>query len=166
MNYYVDFSIYESISDNDYEVKYRFESPETPVSTVAFGDFDGDSLNEFVLGTIDGQYSIFESPANDAYTPICVNVQLPTLNINDCFSVSDADSDGKPEFVVKGSVVPTARIHAFIFEATGDNTYEIIQSFDLFGGHNSYYGGYSDSTGTGIHFYYFFNGLQPLGTGI
>jgi len=40
--------------------------------------------------------------------------------------------------------VPTARIHAFIFEATGDNTYEIIDTFDLFGGHNSYYGGYSD----------------------
>ena len=40
--------------------------------------------------------------------------------------------------------MPTARIHAFIFEATGDNTYEIIDTFDLFGGHNSYYGGYSD----------------------
>jgi len=40
--------------------------------------------------------------------------------------------------------VPTACIHAFIIKATGDNTCEIIDTFDLFGGHNSYYGGYSD----------------------
>jgi hypothetical protein len=142
-SYYIDFSIYESIGDNDYEVKYYFESPETPVSTVAFGDFDGDSLNEFVLGTIDGQYSIFESPGNDIYTPICVNVQLPTLNIIDCFSVSDADSDGKLEFVVKGYVFPSAEIHAFIFEAISDNTYQIIKTFTLPGGY--YWGGYSDA---------------------
>jgi hypothetical protein len=142
-SYYIDFSIYESIGDNDYEVKYYFESPETPVSTVAFGDFDGDSLNEFVLGTIDGQYSIFESPGNDIYTPICVNVQLPTLNIIDCFSVSDADSDGKLEFVVKGYVFPSAEIHAFIFEAINDNNYQIIKTFTLPGGY--YWGGYSDA---------------------
>jgi hypothetical protein len=133
-NYYVDFSIYESIGDNSYEVKYYFESPETPTSTIAFGDFDGDSLNEFVLGTIDGQYSIFESPGNDTYTPICVNVQLPTLNIKDCFSVSDADLDGKPEFVVKGYVIPSGEIHAFVFEAINDNTYQIIKTFNLVGG--------------------------------
>jgi hypothetical protein len=44
--------------------------------------------------------------------------------------------------VVKGYVIPNAEIHAFIFEATGDNTYEIIKTFTLYGG--DYYGGYSD----------------------
>jgi len=44
--------------------------------------------------------------------------------------------------VVKGFVIPTGEIHAFIFEATGDNTYEVIKTFTLWGG--DYYGGYSD----------------------
>ena len=144
-NYYIDFSIYESIGDNAYDVKYFFESPETPTSTIAFGDFDSDSVIEFVLGTIDGQYSIFESPENDSYIPLHVNIQLSTLNIKDCFSSSDADGDGKLEFVIKGFVVPTARINAFIFEAVSDNTYEIVKTFDLFGGSNDYYGGYSEA---------------------
>ena len=141
-NYYIDFSIYESIGDNTYEVKYSFESPETPTSTIAFGDFDSDSLNEFVMGTIDGQYSIFESPENDTYIPLSVNIQLPTVNIKDCFSVPDADEDGKMEFVVKGFWV-YGTIDAFIFEAIGDNTYEIIKTFNFPGG--DYYGGYSEA---------------------
>ncbi len=63
-------------------------------------------------------------------------------NIRDCFAVPDADGDGKLEFVVKGFAVLTGEIHAFIFEAIGDNTYEIIKTFTLWGG--DYYGGYSD----------------------
>jgi hypothetical protein len=144
-NYYIDFSIYESIGDNTYEIKYSFESPETPTSTVAFGDFDADSFNEFVLGTIDGQYSIFESPANDSYVPLFVNIQLPTANIKDCFSVADADGDGKLEFVVKGFTVLDGKIQAYIFEATGDNTYAIIKAFDIAGGSFQYGGGYSEA---------------------
>ena len=70
--------------------------------------------------------------------------QLPSANIKDCFSVSDADSDGKLEFVVKGFTVPDARIHTFIFEATADNTYGIIKTFNLFGGYDWYGGGYSN----------------------
>jgi len=140
-NYYIDFSIYESISNNSYVGIYQYESSETPTSTIAFGDFDNDSLTEFVLGTIDGQYSIFESPANNTYLPLHENIQLTTLNIKDCFSVFDADADGKWEFVVKGYVIPTSQIDAFIFEATTDNTYEIIHTLTLPGG--DYYGGYS-----------------------
>jgi hypothetical protein len=143
--YYIDFSIYESIGDNSYAVKYYFESPETPTSTIAFGDFDSDSLNEFAMGTIDGQYSIFESPGNDSFLPLFVNVQLPTANIKDCFAVSDADGDGKDEFVVKGFTFPDGKIQVFIFEAIGDNTYEIVDTLIFTGFGGSYYGGYSAS---------------------
>jgi len=142
--YYIDFSIYESIGDNSYTVKYYFESPESPTSTIAFGDFDNDSFNEFVIGTISGQYSIFESPGNDSFLPLFVNVQLPTANIKDCFAVPDADGDGKDEFVVKGFTFPDGRIQVFIFEAIGDNSYEIIDTLTFTGFSNSYYGGYSD----------------------
>jgi hypothetical protein len=139
--------IYESVGDNQYELIFA-DDPDTlgleaPAATHAFGDFDQDGKNECVFAGGDEWYWIYESPGNNTYEKVNEG-QVSTLNIRDCFSVPDADGDGKLEFVVKGYVVPTARINAFIFEATGDNTYEIIDTFDLFGGHNSYYGGYSD----------------------
>lgn len=142
---YIHLHIYESIGDNLYDkiAEITTSSSYNSSSTLAFGDFDSDNQNEFVWGYSGGEYSIWECTGNNSYHEILLQ-QLPTVNIKDCFAVSDADGDGKPEFVVKGFVVPTARIHAFIFEATDDNTYEIIDTFDLFGGHNSYYGGYSD----------------------
>jgi hypothetical protein len=140
--------VYESTGNNQYDTVCTFnpmvDTFEYGInSTYAFGDFDDDGRVEFVGGDLDGYYWVFESPSNNTYEQTHQG-QLPTHNIKDCVFVPDADGDGKLEFVVKGFVVPTARINAFIFEATGDNTYEIIKSFDLFGGHNSYYGGYSD----------------------
>jgi hypothetical protein len=69
--------------------------------------------------------------------------QLPTANIYDCFSVPDADGDGKWEFVLKGLSILDGEIHVFIFEATANNTYEVIQSLTLPGG--DYSGGFSDA---------------------
>jgi hypothetical protein len=138
-----DFDIYESVGDNTYLRIFRDTIPasHSPMSTVAFGDFDLDNQNEFVFGYSGGEYSIWECMGNNSYQEVLLQ-QLSTLNIKDCFSVPDADGDGKLEFVVKGFVIPTAEIHAFIFEATGNNTYEIIKTFTLPGG--DYYGGYSD----------------------
>jgi hypothetical protein len=146
----IDFVIYESIGDNFYDKIYEdtIQGIATPLSTIAFGDFDEDSKIEFVLGNLsDGvgaAYWLYESPVDNTYEFIHLG-SVPTKNIKDCFSVPDADEDGKMEFVVKGFVVPTALIHAFIFEAIGDNIYEVVKTFDLFGGSNDYYGGYSEA---------------------
>ena len=139
-----DIDIYESVGDNLYDRTFRFTSAAThaPMSTIAFGDFDMDGQREFIFGYSGGEYSILECTGDNYYGEILLG-ELPTLNIQDCFCVPDADGDGKPEFVVKGFVIPTAQIDAFIFEATGDNTYEIITTFTLPGG--DYYGGYSDA---------------------
>jgi hypothetical protein len=143
----VDFVIYESIENNLYEIIYEdtIQGILTPTSTLAFGDFDGDSKIEFVLGNLsDGvgaAYWLYEAPADNTYDFIHLG-SVPTKNIKDCFSVPDADGDGKMEFVVKGFWV-YGTIDAFIFEAIGDNTYEIIKTFTLPGG--DYYGGYSEA---------------------
>jgi hypothetical protein len=141
---YIHLHIYESVGDNLYDeiAEITTSSTHNSSSTLAFGDFDTDNNNEFVWGYTGGEYSIWECIGNNSYQEITLQ-QLPTANIRDCFSVPDADGDGKLEFVVKGFTA-NARVHAFLFEATGDNTYEIIKSFDLFGGSNDYYGGYSD----------------------
>ena len=44
--------------------------------------------------------------------------------------------------MVKGFAILTAEIHAFILEATGNNSYEIIKTFTLWG--RDYNGAYSD----------------------
>jgi hypothetical protein len=141
--YYTDLEIYEAIGNNLYEhiTTVTTASTHTPSSTLAFGDFDQDNQNEYTWGYSGGEYSICECIGNNSYQEVLLQ-QLPTANIKDCFAVPDADGDGKLEFVVKGFVIPTGEIHAFIFEATGDNTYEIIKTFTLLGG--DYYGGYSD----------------------
>jgi len=138
--------IYESVGDNLYDLIFA-DDPDTsgleaPAATIAFGDFNGDGSVEFVPAGGNEWYWIYECTGDNSYDKIAEG-QLPTGNIRDCFAVADADGDGKMEFVVKGFVIPSAEIHAFIFEATGDNTYEIIKTFTLPGG--DYYGGYSDA---------------------
>ncbi len=140
---YYPFGIYEYTGNNQYDTIFMGTGLGSLMSTIAFGDFDTDSCNEFVVGNVSGWYQIWECFTDNSYQ-LVEQQQLSTANIKDCFSVRDADGDGKLEFVIEGYVATTARIHAFIFEAISDNTYEIVKSFDLFGGHNSYYGGYSD----------------------
>ncbi len=140
---YIHLHIYETIGNNIYDkiAEITTSSTHNSSSTLAFGDFDSDNQNEFVWGYSAGEYSIWECTGNNSYQEILLQ-QLPTVNIKDCFSVPDADLDGKMEFIVKGYWV-YGTIDAFIFEATGDNTYEIIKTFTLPGG--DYYGGYSDA---------------------
>ena len=144
--------VYEFNGNNQYDTVCTF-SPitqgflEQPNSTYAFGDFDEDGKIEFVMGDLDGapygaDFWVFECPANNTYEQIYTGY-LPTVNINDCFSVPDADRDGKWEFVVKGFRILSGLINVFILESTGDNTYEVIKSFTLPGG--DYNGGYSDA---------------------
>jgi len=141
---YIHLHIYETIGNNLYDKidEITTASTHNSSSTLAFGDFDLDNRNEFVWGYTGGEYSVWECVGDNFYQEIILQ-QLPTLNIKDCFSVSDADGDGKLEFVIKGFVIPSAEIHAFIFEATSDNTYEIIKTFTLPGG--DYHGGYSEA---------------------
>ncbi len=143
---YGDLGIYESVGDNQYELIF-VDDPDTlhneaPAATIAFGDFDGDSSIEFVLAGGNEWYWVYECIGDNNYEKIAEG-QLPTANIRDCFYVPDADSDGKPEFVVKGCTYPDGQFQVFIFEATSNNTYEIIDTLNFFGFSNGYYGGYS-----------------------
>jgi len=147
--------VYEASGNNQYDLIFTTNPDtsnyESPASTHAFGDFDADSKTEFVFGGLSAgpgegaTFWVYESPANNTYNRL-IQSQVPTKNIKDCFTVPDADGDGKIEFVVKGFTPLDARTHVFIFEAITDNTYEIIKSFDITNGsppNMGYYGGYS-----------------------
>jgi hypothetical protein len=141
-----DFIIYESTDNNTYLKLYApvVDSNHDVLSTIAFGDFDRDEKIEFVLG---GElYFIFESASNNTYEKVWEGQIFPT-NIRDCFSIADADGDDKMEFVVKGfnPPPPPTTVDAFIFEATSNNSYEVIKHFCFSNGYELYSGGYSEA---------------------
>ncbi len=139
---YGEIGIYENMIDNQYNLSFTdTTSYGAPSATHAFGDFDQDEHNEVVFAGADETYWIYESPANNTYERVRFDT-LPTHNIRDCFEVPDMDGDGKWEFVIKGFWVFDG-IDAFIFEATGNNTYDTIKVFHFPGG--DYYGGHSDA---------------------
>ncbi|MGB3480246.1 MAG: T9SS type A sorting domain-containing protein [bacterium] len=132
--------IFESIGNNQYDCIYADTIHSS--STYAFGDFDCDDNIEFVRAW-DRSYWIYESPANNTYEKIAEGQLLSTGNIKDCFTVPDADGDGRLEFVLKGYSPSTGRIETFFFEAIGNDTYTIIDSFTFYNGHPFYSGGHS-----------------------
>ena len=144
--------IYESTGNNQYDTVFT-SNPDTgnfdgPVSTHAFGDFDLDGRIEFAVGgmsagALGATYWVYESSANNKYKRI-LQSYLPTKNIKDCFSVDDADGDGRPEFVLKGYTF-NGEIPVFIFEADGNDSYIIVDILYFSGFGNGYYGGYSDA---------------------
>lgn len=140
--------IYESVGNNQYDLIFA-DNPDTscweaPAATIAFGDFDGDGRIEFVPAGGNEWYWIYECTGNNTYEKIAEGQLLSTGNIRDCFTVPDADGDGRLEFVLKGYSPSTGRIATFFFEAIGNDTYAIIDSFTFYNGHPFYGGGYSD----------------------
>jgi hypothetical protein len=140
---YYPFGIYEATFNNQYDTVFMGTGPGGLSSTIAFGDFDNDNQIEFVVGNIDGLFQIWECIGNNIYQ-LLEQAYLNTGNIKDCFTVPDADQDGKLEFLLKGYTPSTGRIQTFFFEAICNDTYTIIDSFICIGGYPDYGGQYSD----------------------
>ncbi|HEX7320661.1 MAG TPA: hypothetical protein VF399_09960 [bacterium] len=142
---YHPFGIYKVVSDNQYDTVFMGSGMDQVSSSVAFGDYDRDGANEFVICNAEGVVQIWECMGINSYLLRQQN-QLSTFNIRDCFTVPDADGDGKMEFGIKGFVpYPAYRISAFIYEATNDTTYDLIKFFALKSNFYDEYGGFSDA---------------------
>ena len=93
----------------------------------AYNDFDRDGSKEFAtanLGSL-GRVSVYENTFPNQYEMIYQDtVYLP--NGVDVFSANDVDSDSWPEFFVGFHAVPTSTYYLYMWEATGNNTYQRI----------------------------------------
>ncbi|MCK6622644.1 MAG: T9SS type A sorting domain-containing protein [Calditrichaceae bacterium] len=110
--------------------------PDWRVSGFSVGDFDGDGFTEFATGS-GASFShvyIWENTGDDSYSQVYVDT-MTTANAYMTAATNDIDGNGRGEFFIGGSAfysgIPASRI--YWFEATGNNTYEKVRSFFLWG---------------------------------
>jgi len=90
-----------------------------------FGDFDQDSLRDFVTANpgSSGEIYFFENTGDNQYDRTTIDIiNLP--NGSDVFSGNDLDGDEKPEFFVAFYSYVSGMNYLYMWEATGNNTYQ------------------------------------------
>jgi hypothetical protein len=92
-----------------------------------FGDFDQDSFRDFVTANpgSSGEVYFFENTGDNQYERITIDI-VHRPNGSDVFSGQDLDGDGKPEFFVAFYSYGNSTFYLYMWEATGNNTYERI----------------------------------------
>ena len=121
------FWIYENISDNYYQLVFKDSIPKSQcLEGGAIADFDGDGKTEIAYGDLYGRVFVVENTADNQYELVWDTTIYASM-CYDNFSVKDADQDGKPEFVIHSYYYhPHCTQKVWIFEANGDNSYELV----------------------------------------
>jgi hypothetical protein len=113
--------LWECTGDNQYELVWNRNN----VGVVApqFGDFDLDSLREFAGGW--ARTYVYENvlPSQDTYVLVYSDT-TGLVNGADAFSARDLDRDGWPEFFICFYTYLSSMFHLYMWEATGNNTFE------------------------------------------
>lgn len=120
--------IFETRGNNLFERTYEAWSANHDIgsiSTSSPSDFDKDGKNEFIIGGLEWAFVVYEAAGNDSFQFIWKSPYIPTTNLYDLKSLPDLDHDGFPEFMVKG-YTSDGKTTVLIYEAIGDNNYEII----------------------------------------
>jgi hypothetical protein len=115
--------VFENVTNNNNILVYNDNTRDG--FNFAFGDFDMDGYQEFVTATLStlGLVDLRENIGDNQYQLIWTDtVYRP--NGSDVFSGQDLDGDGKPEFFVAFYSYPSAMNYLYMWEATGNNTYQ------------------------------------------
>jgi hypothetical protein len=125
-------AIFENVSNNQNIPVWRHPSYG---SGFTFGDFDRDSLKEFITANpgSSGQVYVYENTGPDQYQQIYDDT-VNRANGSDVFSGNDLDGDGRPAFFVAFYSYPSAMNYLYMWKATGNNTYQRTLIDQLTGG--------------------------------
>jgi hypothetical protein len=121
--------VWENDGDNEFDLVYQRYIGSRNTGTKAVGDFDEDGKTEIAMGDADGAVTVFENTGNDNFQIVWTG-DTGFWNALACVATSDMDGDGKPEFSVMGSD-PYTGWHLRIYQASGNNHYSVVFSWDL-----------------------------------
>jgi hypothetical protein len=131
--------VFENSGDNQYDLVWTFNGTGLAEnwSTFAIGDFDGDSLTEFVTGTSGGKMIMWEHTGLDNQYQVVWFDSIVAYNSYDNINIGDINQDGNPEFVI-GSHYNSGgnwRAKWSFFKSTGDNQYAKFFEDSLYDNH-------------------------------
>jgi hypothetical protein len=128
--------VFERRGDNQYQIVYCDTIDNYSSAPFAIGDFDGDGRMEFAKGTYQPAPSVyvFECTGDDQYHLVWTDT-LNTYNMKDAITGPDLDGDGKFEFIFGDWRSGTSGLTGglWVYEAVGNNQYEIIYTDSVMG---------------------------------
>jgi hypothetical protein len=131
--------VFENTGDDQYNLVWTFNGTSLAEnwSTFAIGDFDGDSLTNFVTGTSGGKMIMWEHTGLDNQYQVVWFDSIVAYGSEDNISIGDINQDGNPEFVIGSSYNSGGNWMAkwSFFKATGDNQYAKYYEDSLYDSH-------------------------------
>lgn len=129
------FEYNQSIQNFDSVYFFDYTSIDLDVEGFAIDDFDDDGKTEFFAGSTHGDVLCIENNGNNSYAPTWTGM-VETYNAYQLAQTDDVDRNGKKEVWVGGDafypgIGPMTRIT--IFEADGNDNYQIVGRIDLVG---------------------------------
>jgi len=111
----------------------------TPINqefaSFTINDFDQDGKTEFLTGSTHGDVLSIENTGNNSYSPNWLG-QVETYNAYQLAQTNDIDGNGKKEIWVGGDAFYPgigSMTRITLFEANGNNSYQIVGRIDLVG---------------------------------
>ncbi|MDT3695121.1 MAG: T9SS type A sorting domain-containing protein [Ignavibacterium sp.] len=100
----------------------------------SIGDFDQDGKTEFLAGSVHGKVLSIENCGDNCYAPNWQGM-VETYNAYLCAETNDIDGNSKKEIWIGGDAFYSGQgiTRITIFEANGDNSYEVVGRIDLLG---------------------------------
>ncbi|HMU44614.1 MAG TPA: T9SS type A sorting domain-containing protein [Ignavibacteriaceae bacterium] len=131
--FFFEFNPFLNYFDSIYSYDYTPTGPD--FEGFAIDDFDQDGRVEFFTGSVNGDVLSIENIGNNSYTPNWQG-RVETTNAYMFAQTNDIDKNGKKEVWIGGDMfTPEGNVitRITLFEAVGDNDYQIVGRIDLLG---------------------------------
>jgi hypothetical protein len=122
-NRYLD--IIRNVADNSYESLQRVPLGVSEGGDFAVSDFDLDGKMEIAMGSVNGEFYIFEAVVPDSFG-LATILSGTEANAYDGTLLRDGNQNGRDELVYGGPIPWRGYQEYAMYESTGDNQFEIV----------------------------------------